>query len=99
MRVLIVKLRLRMLVTLWGICVLSANTQARVVRIVFEKIPAGQVQALGRLEKLPDSYEVWRGKAYGELDPNDPHNALIQDIHLAPRNSRGKAEYVTTFTL
>ena len=34
------------------------------------------------------------GKAYGELDPNDPKNALITDIKLAPRNARGKVEYV-----
>ncbi|MBV8705545.1 MAG: hypothetical protein JO028_00030, partial [Acidobacteriaceae bacterium] len=63
------------LFVLWGACVLSANTQARVVRIVFEKIPAGQTQTLGRTGSIPPSYEAWRGKAYGELDPNDPHNA------------------------
>ncbi len=34
-----------------------------------------------------------------ELDPADPKNAVITDIELAPRNARGKVEYVTTFTL
>src|SRR6185436_19746132 len=31
--------------------------------------------------------------------PNDPHNALITDIRLAPRNANGKVEYVATFFL
>jgi hypothetical protein len=30
-------------------------------------------------------YEKVVGKAYGELDPNDPKNAVIVDIKLAPR--------------
>ena len=38
-------------------------------------------------------YEKLRGKAYGELDPNSPQNALITDIQLAPRNNRGMVEY------
>jgi hypothetical protein len=42
-------------------------------------------------------YEKLVGKAYGELDPNDPKNALIVDIKLAPRNARGKVEYAFDF--
>ena len=34
-------------------------------------------------------YETIRGHAFGELDPNDPHNSIIQDINLAPRNANG----------
>ena len=48
---------------------------------------------------MPRPYERITGKAYGELDPNDPKNALITDIQLAPRNARGKVEYVATFSL
>ncbi|MBV9757389.1 MAG: hypothetical protein JO047_10080 [Alphaproteobacteria bacterium] len=33
------------------------------------------------------------GTAFGELDPADPRNAIIQDIALAPRNGRGLVEY------
>ncbi|MDE2780103.1 MAG: alpha/beta hydrolase domain-containing protein [Chloroflexota bacterium] len=40
-------------------------------------------------------YEKLRGVAYGELDPNDPRNAIITDIELAPVNSRGMVEYST----
>ena len=39
------------------------------------------------------------GRAFGELDPKDPHNAIIQDIRLAPRNAKGKVEYQATFQL
>jgi alpha/beta hydrolase family protein len=35
------------------------------------------------------------GRAYGEVDPNDPRNAVITDLSLAPRNSSGMVEYVT----
>src|SRR4030095_9637371 len=42
-------------------------------------------------------YEKLAGKAYGELDPNDPKNAVIVDIKLAPRNARGKVEYAVDF--
>ena len=34
-------------------------------------------------------YETLAGRAFGELDPNDPQNAVIQDIKLVPRNAKG----------
>jgi Alpha/beta hydrolase domain len=40
-------------------------------------------------------YERLLGRAYGEVDPGDRRNAIIQDIELAPRNARGRVEYVT----
>ena len=39
------------------------------------------------------------GRAFGELDPKDPHNAIIQDIRLAPRNKKGRVEYQATFQI
>ncbi len=42
-------------------------------------------------------YEKIFGKAYGELDPTDPKNAVIVDLQRAPRNSRGKVEYAFDF--
>src|SRR5207245_4665886 len=42
--------------------------------------------SVGQFEKLV-------GTAYGEVDPKDPHNAIIQDIALAPRNAHGMVEY------
>ena len=45
------------------------------------------------------AYEILRGRIHGEVDPSDPHNAIIQDLQFAPRNARGKVEYVATFAL
>src|SRR5512138_2643979 len=42
-------------------------------------------------------YEKIVGKAFGELDPRDPKNAVIVDLQLAPKNSRGKVEYAFDF--
>ena len=42
-------------------------------------------------------YEKLAGKAYGEVDPLDPKNAVIVDIELAPRNDRGMVEYAFDF--
>jgi len=44
-------------------------------------------------------YEILSGHFSGELDPADPHNAIINDIALAPRNARGMVEYSATFSL
>jgi hypothetical protein len=42
-------------------------------------------------------YEKIVGRAFGEVDPNDPKNAVIVDIRFAPRNSRGHVEYSFDF--
>jgi hypothetical protein len=42
-------------------------------------------------------YQKIVGKAFGELDPNDPRNAVIVDLQLAPRNAKGKVEYSFDF--
>ena len=42
-------------------------------------------------------YEKIVGKAFGELDPNDPRNAVIVDLQRAPRNAEGKVEYSFDF--
>ena len=39
------------------------------------------------------TYDKLVGRAYGEVDPKDAQNAVIQDIALAPRNARGMVEY------
>ena len=42
-------------------------------------------------------YEKIVGTATGALDPGDPHNAMITDIQLAPRNANGLVEYSMDF--
>ena len=44
-------------------------------------------------------YEQLDGIARGEVDPEDPLNAGIQDIRLAPRNARGMVEYETDVSI
>ncbi|MGO9066158.1 MAG: hypothetical protein ACLQIH_15645, partial [Myxococcaceae bacterium] len=44
-------------------------------------------------------YQQLDGVVTGEIDPNDEHNAIVQDIKLAPRNAQGKVEYAMTFSL
>ncbi len=67
------------------------SAEARVVKIAVDaKVsPAYDGAALG----IAGPYETITGRAFGELDPNDPHNAIIQDIKLAPRNARGMVEW------
>lgn len=72
-------------------------TQARVTRIVIDTqtSPAFGGASFG----AAGQYETLAGRAFGELDPNDPLNAIIQDIELAPKNANGKVEYIATFFL
>jgi hypothetical protein len=70
----------------------AASAEARITRIEVTKVePAFSGQSF----ETVGPYERLTGKAYGEVDPRSPANALIQDITLAPRNSRGMVEYVT----
>jgi hypothetical protein len=52
-----------------------------------------------RPPQRPERYhrEKIVGKAFGELDPNDPKNAVIVDIQLAPKNANGRVEYAFDF--
>jgi alpha/beta hydrolase family protein len=79
-------------------CVCSAVTEAKVVKIEIVKVERVDPPATGPQNAIPP-YERLSGKFYGELDPADPKNALITDIQRAPKNARGKVEYVGTFTL
>ncbi|HVH28486.1 MAG TPA: alpha/beta hydrolase domain-containing protein, partial [Vicinamibacterales bacterium] len=81
-----------------AVLVVWANpARAEVRKIVVDKkvSPAFEGQSFG----AAGQYETLAGRAFGELDPNDPRNAIITDLRLAPRNARGKVEYVATFFL
>jgi hypothetical protein len=79
-------------------CVCSATADAAVTRIEIVKVEPVEASASDPQRATP-AYERLTGKFYGEIDPADPRNALITDIQLAPKNARGKVEYVGTFTL
>jgi Alpha/beta hydrolase domain len=68
---------------------------ARVTRIVIDTktSPAFNGASFGSVGQ----YETLAGRAWGELDPNHPNNAVITDIELAPKNASGKVEYMATF--
>lgn len=76
---------------------LAGITQARVSKIVVKSTvdPDATLAATGPAGTI----KRISGRAYGELDPANPLNAIIQDIELAPRNTKGKVEYVATFQL
>jgi hypothetical protein len=69
--------------------------QAKVTRI---QITAKQSPAFGGYS-WPGigQYEKIVGRAFGELEPDDPKNSVIVDLRLAPRNARGKVEYSFDF--
>ncbi len=73
------------------------RAEAHVTKIVIEQkqSPAYEGKSFGEAGQ----YEILSGKAYGELDPKDPHNTIITDLQFAPRNARGMVEYMATFTL
>jgi hypothetical protein len=71
-----------------------ASLEARVIKIVVEQreSPDKDFGQAGR-------YEILRGHFTGELNPDDPHNKIINDIQLAVRNARGLVEYTGTFAI
>lgn len=75
-----------------GICALAVGSlpsEARVTRIVID----GTTQIAGTIP-----YEAIRGRAFGELDPNDARNGVITDIGLG-LDPDGKLRYETNFVL
>src|SRR5882724_2430074 len=75
----------------------ASAASAAVTRIVVEhtESPAFKGQVFGKAGQ----YEILSGHFYGELNPSDPHNAIITDIQFAPKNARGMVEYSATFAL
>ena len=63
---------------------------ARVTRIVVDAVTPLTGQAI--------PYEQIRGRAFGELDPNDAHNSVITDIRLGA-DADGKVRYETNWVI
>jgi len=85
-----------LLVVLAALALTAAPARAHITRIVIDPAQSQSPVFEGRVFGPNGSvgpYEKLRGKAFGELDPNDPRNAVITDIKLAPRNARGRVEY------
>ena len=70
--------------------VFTGAADAKITNIVIAKrMPVFEGATFGAV----GAYEQLDGTAYGEVDPRDPLNAMIQDLELAPRNARGMVEY------
>ncbi len=69
-------------------CIFAMPAEAAVTGLTVEKIGP-----------LPGGYELLEGHFRGALNPNDPHNAIITDIKLAPKNTAGRVEYSATFAI
>src|SRR5258706_2854997 len=75
----------------------ASASEARVTRI---EITSKQSPAFGGYAFTGvGAYEKIAGKAYGELDPKDPKNAVIVDIRLAPKNAKAKVAYAFDFCI
>jgi hypothetical protein len=72
----------------------SSITQAGITQIIVQS----SAPAFGG-HSFPGvgTYQVIKGYAIDAVDPADPHNAVITDIQLAPRDANGKVEVVFNF--
>src|SRR5947209_8189871 len=66
----------------------AAPSDARVTKIVVDRVAPLAGDA---------TYETITGRAFGELDPLDHHNAEITDLPLATDPSSHKGNYVASF--
>ena len=71
----------------------TVPAEAEITRIVITRTQSPTFDGLSFGDV--GQYEKLAGRAFGEVDPNDPRNAVIADIQLAPRNVRGHVEYST----
>lgn len=69
------------------------SADARITQIEFTRVESPTFGGASFGDSGP--FEKLVGRAWGEVDPTDPLNAIIQDIELAPRNARGMVEYST----
>ncbi len=69
--------------------------QGMITRLSFNEAPT--IAFGGTSFGKVGTYEKIQGRAFGELDPSNPLNAVITDIALAPRNARGMVEYAVDF--
>ena len=78
-----------------GLAAGAADARVTKLTVTTKVSPAYNGQSFG----AAGQYETYAGTITGEVDPNDRRSAIIQDIALAPRNSRGMVEYTATFFL
>ena len=70
---------------------MTGLADARITKIVIDRVESptfggATFGEVGQHEKIV-------GRAFGEVNPHHPLNAIIQDIDLAPKNDRGMVEF------
>lgn len=75
----------------------TPQTEARVTKIVIDDTQPLRIGTPPNVTVVPGWQQV-SGRAFGELDPNDSVNAIIQDIELG-KDADGKVRYVASFVL
>ena len=80
-------MRWKVLTVIAGMLMCSAPLQARITKIVIDETvsPAFCKGTACASFGEAGQYEQISGRAFGELDPNDPRNKIIQDIGLKPQ--------------
>ena len=66
---------------------LAAPAEAEIIRFVSRVFETPTFEGMSFGDRR--SVRELRGRAFGEVDPNDPRNAIITDIEFAPKNARG----------
>ena len=84
----------RVLVAIMIVTLVSAVSEARVVRLRIER---REVVLNGRALGAAGPYEKLVGKVDFGQDPNLPRNGAIVDLPLGPRNARGEVEATADF--
>jgi alpha/beta hydrolase family protein len=77
-----------------GLSLVSSLAEASVTRMV---VTSREVVAKGMSFGDTGPYEKLRGTVFFEVDPGDPHNAVVFDLDKAPRDNRGKVEFSADF--
>jgi hypothetical protein len=83
-----------------AVCVAASAASARVTTLTINNTqPAfvvnGQPTSFGTV----GTYEVITGTFTDEVDPNDPHNAVIVDIEHGPKNRNGTVSFTADFQI
>jgi hypothetical protein len=73
-------------------CVVAGTpAEGRVTKLVLTTVQSPTFE--GTSFDAGGQYEKLAGRAFGEIDPGDPRNAVITDLASAPRNAAGRVEY------
>lgn len=86
----------RLASVLIAVCVAASGASARVTTLTINDT---QSAFGGASFGSVGTYEVITGTFTDEVDPNDPHNAVITDIGLGPKNLNGTVSFTADFQI